>query len=201
MTVKQSQYLLLYLGYPIGEADGFWGPKCEEACKQFQKDYGLTADGVCGAMTQKMLIGAVAGTAAKVENHDKIDNGSTSIDNNKTGTFWDGIKYFKRSEFVCKCGGKYCKGDSAEMEEKLLKVADRVREHFGKPITVTSGVRCQQHNKNVGGVSNSRHLTGKAMDYSVSGFSASSVLPYVQSQPEIRYAYAIDSGHIHMDVQ
>ena len=86
------------------------------------------------------------------------------------------------------------------MQEKVVKAADKVREHFGNPTTVSSGIRCTQHNAAVGGVSNSRHLQGKAIDFSVSGFSASQVLPYVQSLPEIRYAYAINSNYIHMDI-
>jgi uncharacterized protein YcbK (DUF882 family) len=86
------------------------------------------------------------------------------------------------------------------MNETLIRVADRVREHFGKPITVSSGRRCANHNARVGGVANSRHLSGKAMDFCVSGKSASQVLEYVQKQPEIRYAYAIDDSYVHMDV-
>ena len=79
--------------------------------------------------------------------------------------------------------------------------ADDVREHFGKPITVSSGVRCETHNARVGGVSGSRHKRGKAMDFCVSGIPASIVLPYVQSLSGIRYAYAIDSSFVHMDVE
>lgn len=204
MTIKQKQALLFFLGYYQGGIDGLWGSGSISATKSFQKDFGLTVDGVCGTETEKALKHAV--TYGIDKKQDSTDNNTdkesdyTGANNNITGAMWDSIKYFNRSEFVCKCGGKYCNGDSAEMQEKLLKVADRVRAHFGNPAIVTSGVRCQQHNKAVGGVANSRHLQGKAMDFSVSGFSASSVLQYVQAQPEIRYAYAIDSNHVHMDI-
>ena len=115
-------------------------------------------------------------------------------------SWWSEVKYFTREEFACKCGGKHCNGFPAEPKEKLVKAADKVRNYFGKPIRVTSGVRDPQHNANVGGVSNSRHLSGKAMDFSVEGFSSSMVLAYVQKLPEIRYAYAIDTKHVHMDI-
>lgn len=46
-------------------------------------------------------------------------------------------------------------------------VLDPLREAWGKPITVTSGYRCQQLNKLVGGVTTSMHLTGHAADISV----------------------------------
>jgi uncharacterized protein YcbK (DUF882 family) len=52
----------------------------------------------------------------------------------------------------------------------------------------------------VGGVSNSRHLEGKAMDFSIRGKTSAQVLAYVQKQPEIRYAYAIDGSYVHMDI-
>lgn len=196
MTVKQIQHLLAYLGYYTSTVDGKWGNGSVAACKSFQRDYGLMVDGIAGTATQKMLIGAIAGTAAKVEKSTQ----STTTSTEKTGTFWDGIQYFKRSEFGCKCGGKYCNGYPVEMQEQLIEAADKVRGHFGKLVTVSSGIRCTKHNAAVGGVSNSRHLSGKAMDFCVSGFSASSVLGYVQSLPEIRYAYAIDSSFVHMDI-
>lgn len=186
MTVKQKQYLLAYLGYYVGEIDGDFGSLSKEATRAFQRDFGgLEVDGKCGPATEKALKHAVAyGMPAKKQ------------ETSKSGDFWDEIKYFSKSEFVCKCG---CKSD--EMEEKLIKTADKVRDHFGKRITVSSGRRCAKHNAKVGGVSNSRHLSGKAMDFCVDGLSASLVLTYVQKLPEIRYAYAIDSNFVHMDVE
>lgn len=187
MTIKQKQCLLAYLGYYVGNVDGKWGTLSKTATKAFQKDYGITDDGDCGAETEKALKHAVYyGMPAQKE---------------ETVDFWSGIKYFKKSEFKCKCGGKHCNGYPVEPNEKLVKVADRTREHFGKPITVSSGVRCTKHNEKVGGVANSRHRYGKAMDFCVSGMPSSIVLAYVQSQKEIRYAYAIDSNYVHMDVE
>lgn len=185
MTIKQKQCLLSYLGYYVGNIDGQWGELSRTATKAFQKDFGLTANGKCDTETEKALKHAVAyGMPAKKQ------EASTS------GDFWDGVKYFKKSEFRCRCG---CGSDS--MEEKLIRNAVKVREHFNAAVNVTSGRRCSKHNANVGGVSNSRHLSGKAMDFSVSGFSASSVLAYVQKLPDIRYAYAIDRNHVHMDIE
>ena len=44
------------------------------------------------------------------------------------------------------------------------KVLEPLREHVGKPITVTSGYRSKELNKAVGGVENSQHLVGEAVD-------------------------------------
>ena len=46
-------------------------------------------------------------------------------------------------------------------------VLDPLREAWGKPITVTSGYRCADLNRKVGGVSTSQHLKGEAADISV----------------------------------
>lgn len=81
-----------------------------------------------------------------------------------------------------------------------MELADRVRQHFGVPVVVSSGLRCKTHNANVGGVANSRHLSGRAMDFCVTGRTSAEVLSYVRQQPEVRYAYAIDGQYVHMDV-
>ena len=81
MTVKQIQCLLTYLGYSPGAIDGADGRNTQAAIRAFQADYGLTVDGIPGAATQKMLIGAIAGTAVKVKKPE-------SSDAPKTGTFW-----------------------------------------------------------------------------------------------------------------
>ena len=189
MTIKQRQHLLAFLGYYVGNVDGSWGTLSKTACKAFQKDFGLDADGYGGTNTDKALTHAVAyGMPAKKE------------EETPNGDFWADIKHFERKEFKCKCGNIYCNGYPADPQEKLVRVADKVREHFGATATVSSGLRCTQHNANVGGVSNSRHLTGKAMDFCIRGKTATQVLEYVQKHTDIRYAYAIDSQFVHMDI-
>lgn len=47
------------------------------------------------------------------------------------------------------------------LAENLL---DKAREQLGMPITVTSGYRSKEVNKKVGGVGNSQHLKGEAVD-------------------------------------
>ncbi len=197
MTIKQKQCLLAYLGYYTGQIDGLWGPQSTAATKKFQADYGLTADGIFGPDTEKRILEVIASGEKPVTQPEDTPAAQRPGD---TSTFWDEIKYFKREEFRCKCGGKYCNGFTAEPSEKLMRIADQVRDHFDNPMTVSSGVRCETHNKKVGGVANSRHISGKAMDFRVDGFSADMVLAYVHQQSGIHYAYAIDRDFVHMDV-
>lgn len=182
MTTKQKQHLLAYLGYYEGEIDGIFGNQSKAATEKFQADYDISVDGVFGEQTEKRIL-QVVGTGELPE----VD--------------WDSVKYFKRREFKCKCGGKHCNGFPVEPDKRLVAVADRVREHFGKAMTVNSGVRCEAHNVAVGGVANSRHKLGKAMDFKISGKTAAEILAYVKQQPEIRYAYAINNRSVHMDVE
>ncbi|KUO74979.1 MAG: peptidase M14 [Desulfosporosinus sp. BRH_c37] len=53
--VMEIQSLLEKMGYNPGVIDGILGLRTEQAIKQFQRNYGLTADGVIGANTRKVL--------------------------------------------------------------------------------------------------------------------------------------------------
>lgn len=50
-SVTLLQKNLIQLGYDPGSANGYFGNKTYSAVKSFQKDHGLTQDGVCGAKT------------------------------------------------------------------------------------------------------------------------------------------------------
>lgn len=45
------QERLLELGYDAGRPDGMFGPQTEKALRNFQRDYGLVVDGICGPAT------------------------------------------------------------------------------------------------------------------------------------------------------
>jgi peptidoglycan hydrolase-like protein with peptidoglycan-binding domain len=54
-AVKLAQQLLTDYGYDPGAVDGAFGPKTEQAVKQFQTDFGLTVDGIVGPKSWAML--------------------------------------------------------------------------------------------------------------------------------------------------
>ena len=190
MTAKQKQCLLSYLGYYHGAIDGAIGPQTRAAVEEFQRAEGLTADGSPGPLTQAALLDAVANGRFRED---------AKMPEVSTGTWWDDIQYFSREEFRCPCGR--CGGFPVEPDETLVRLADNVREHFGAPANVSSGVRCQAHNDELSGsAKNSYHLRGKAMDFAVRGVSGSKLLAYVKTQ-RVHYAYQISgSDYVHMDV-
>ena len=113
--------------------------------------------------------------------------------------WWNDIKHFDKSEFACKCGGRYCNGFPVEPEKRLVEVLDTVRECAGKPLIPSSGVRCKNHNKNVGGVGSSYHLTGRACDFTIAGYSAQTIINIVNTLGlKPIELYAIDSAYVHI---
>ena len=114
---------------------------------------------------------------------------------------WQSVRHWTREEFRCKCGGDFCDGFPAEPDERLVQLLEDVRNDFGVPAIASSGVRCRQHNANVGGVANSKHLSGKAADFMVTGISGQTVLDRVLADARTNSAYLIANGpYVHVDV-
>ena len=72
-------------------------------------------------------------------------------------------KNFKVSEFTCKCGCGH-----NPIDQRVIDMAQTIRDALGVPVRVNSGCRCEKHNAKVGGVKGSKHITGKAADLSCS---------------------------------
>ena len=68
------------------------------------------------------------------------------------------MKYFKESDFECKCG---C-GEMPGMG--IMVFVNMIRNFAGEPMIVTTGKRCVRHNANEGGKKKSKHLAGTACD-------------------------------------
>ena len=204
MTMKRLQMNLKFLGYYGGEIDGIKGSKTLKAIKIFQSDHNLTVDGIAGQKTIDCIRAIIVDIQTELGVTVDGVAGTETITayNNEVGTNyynWDDIQYFKKDEFACKCG---CGLNN--MNLKVVRIADYVRMYFGKSAIVTSGSRCEKHNKEVGGVSNSRHLQGKAIDMYVQGVDGGELLKYLQklvNTGELRYSYRINNGNAcHFDI-
>ena len=85
---------------------------------------------------------------------------------------------FKVSEFLCKGSGCCTEG---KIDAALVTILQKIRDHFGKPVHITSAYRCPTWNKEVGGVSGSYHLHGQAADIKVEDTAPAEVAKYAES--------------------
>lgn len=61
----------------------------------------------------------------------------------------------------------------------IFYVLQPLRDKLGKPIIITSGYRCPRLNQAVGGVKNSQHLEGQAVDIIVKGMSTRDLIAFI----------------------
>jgi hypothetical protein len=85
---------------------------------------------------------------------------------------------FNSYEFDCH-GSGCC--STTIVNDELVGYLQKIRDHFKKPVIITSAYRCTKHNKNVGGVTGSRHLSGDAADIVVEGIAPKEVAKYAES--------------------
>jgi uncharacterized protein YcbK (DUF882 family) len=62
-------------------------------------------------------------------------------------------------EIECNCGCGFI-----GISKELVAMWQAARDLFGEPIQITSGCRCESHNKNIKGSPTSSHIKGLAMD-------------------------------------
>ena len=87
-------------------------------------------------------------------------------------------KNFVSKEFDCK-GNNCC--TTTIIDLKLVEYLQMIRDHFNRPVTITSAYRCETHNKRVNGATGSRHIKGQAADIVVQGVSSREVAKYAES--------------------
>lgn len=100
--------------------------------------------------------------------------------------------YFEPQEFRCNCG--HCCGYPTFMKKVQIEHLAKIRKHYGKPMTITSGIRCSYENSRVGGVRNSGHTTGYATDFYMAGVTDTvahrkSALKWIKKQADHEFTY------------
>lgn len=205
MNVKDRQCLLTFLkrsdgaSYYTGEVDGLYGRLSRKAIEDFQRDFGLPVTGNADDDTDQAMRHAVA--YGIPERDESVTDDNKNEVENPYQHWWEEIEFFDPEEVKCKCKGKYCDGFPHEVQPLLMQIADRARRWSGHPIQIISGLRCETHNKNEKGVWNSQHMFGEALDVYFYGVSPNAALAWLQSQPDVRYAYRIEgSNNIHFDI-
>lgn len=143
ISKAQASRILFRLGWRVDTTTRY-----NQALKNFQIGWHLgnplKADGLLGDMTSKALLLSEARRAQGL--------GTASAN-------------FSFSEVACKCGGRYSDCQRIWLRRSVFATLEKSRRHIGKPISVTSGCRCRNHNNAVGGAKESQHLYGLAIDW------------------------------------
>ena len=100
---------------------------------------------------------------------------------------------FKPEEFRCTCG--HCGGYPSYMKQVELKNLQKIRDHYNRPMIVTSGLRCKYDNQqSSGSIQNSLHLVGRACDFYMAGVTDTlehrkSFIKWAKTLPNTHYIY------------
>lgn len=109
----------------------------------------------------------------------------TLLDNKPTDTM--NYKYFKPNEII-------------GLKPELVQVLDKAREIAGVPFKITSGYRTPEKNASIGGVQNSSHTKGLAVDlYCTDNFKRTKILTALYTVGTQLFI-EICKSHIHVDI-
>lgn len=103
---------------------------------------------------------------------------------------------FRVREFACKDGS-----DPVFIDSELVAVLQKIRTHFGKPVTITSAYRTPPHNSKGGGTTYSQHLYGKAADIKIAGVSPEKVAQYSEKLLPNSGGIGVYNTFTHIDVR
>ena len=177
--IKKYQIALNDRGYGPLKIDGKDGPKTQKAVAAFQKDAGLEADGVVGPLTENRLFREQLSVIS-------LDgDGSTP--------------HFTRAEFACDCQGAYCDGYPGVMDLWLMLKLEALRNALDAPVIITSGLRCEIRNAEVGGIPRSKHRIGQAADLYAPGIDIERVASIAESLGLTTILY-LEQGFVHCEV-
>lgn len=110
-------------------------------------------------------------------------------------------KNFKSTEFDCH--GKGCCSETL-VDQKLVEYAQKIRDHFGKPVNVSSGYRCLTHNRSIGSGDGSQHVKGGAADIYINGVAPIEIARYAENlgiKGIGLYETEADGYFVHIDVR
>ena len=85
---------------------------------------------------------------------------------------------FKLYEFSC--NGKSCCYTTL-VDENLVEILQKIRDHFGKPVHIFSAYRCKTHNRGLGSGDGSFHVKGRAADIEIKGVVPREIAVFAES--------------------
>jgi uncharacterized protein YcbK (DUF882 family) len=103
--------------------------------------------------------------------------------------------HFNLSEFACPC----C--NLVMLHPKLLTKLVELRNSLERPVYITSGYRCFEHNRKVGGVVNSYHCIGLAADIKVKDINLITLLEICENIDFAGIGLYEKKNFLHLDVR
>ena len=104
-------------------------------------------------------------------------------------------RHFKLSEFACHC----CK--RVMLHPKLLAKLVELRNTLERPVYITSGYRCFKYNQKVGGIVNSYHCIGLAVDIQVKDINLITLLEICENIDFSGIGFYEKKNFLHLDVR
>ena len=77
----------------------------------------------------------------------------------------------------------------------------KIRSHFGKAVTINSAYRNPSYNKKIGGVSNSQHTKGTAVDICINSIAPAEIARYAEYIMSNKGGIGLYSNFVHIDVR
>lgn len=106
-------------------------------------------------------------------------------------------EHFSRDEFACPhCG-------QSVIAPGLIDALEELRALAPSAIRITSGYRCPEHNKSVGGASGSQHQNGVGVDIAIADLTVEQMYVLAEQVDGFRNGGlgVYDDGHLHIDVR
>lgn len=184
--LKILQSALKKLGYYNSTVDGVFGKNTGEAFARWKTD---------NFLNDTTLIGQTSWVELQ-KDAEKINVINWSDFTCKVS------KYFTVSEVTQKDSRRIPKDKN--IQNNILKIAkelDKIREEWGSPIGVTSWYRPPAINKSVGGVSNSQHLNGSAVDIYPIGGDIYKFQTWLDKRWTMALGYGAKKNFVHLDLR
>ena len=108
-------------------------------------------------------------------------------------------KNFTTDEMACSCCGK------SDMDDEFMRILQSIRDEMQRPLKITSGFRCEEHNQRVSTTGKKGpHTFAKAADILISGADAMRLFTIAQKHGVSGVGMSQRGAHakrfVHLDI-
>ena len=130
-----------------------------------------------------------------LKKEEELPVGVKTYSNKKDGNTYLSAN-FRVKEFACNDGS-----DKVLISDELVKLLQKIRDHFGDQVIINSAYRTSYYNKKVGGATNSQHIQGTAADIVVKGATPLEVAQYTEYLMHNSGGIGVYQSFTHVDVR